>query len=75
MRGLRYDRILAGTAVALVLAAVTGAHAASTKTTVVAHKHAKVATEAPSPPPATTPVTTTADVTVAPVGSVAPMDL
>src|SRR5258707_925720 len=45
MRGLRYDRILTGTAVALVLAAVTGAHAASTKTTaVVAHKP-KVTTE------------------------------
>jgi murein L,D-transpeptidase YcbB/YkuD len=34
MRGLRYDRILAGTAVALVLAAVTGADAASTRGTV-----------------------------------------
>jgi L,D-transpeptidase YcbB len=34
MRGLRYDRILAGTAVALVLAAVTGADAASTKGTI-----------------------------------------
>jgi murein L,D-transpeptidase YcbB/YkuD len=71
MRGLRYDRILAGTAVALVLAAVTGAHAASTKTTTVAHKPAKVTAEAPSPPPATTPETTTADVTSAP----APLNL
>src|SRR5258708_10272746 len=70
-RGPGYDRILAGTAVALVLAAVTGAHAASTKTTVAAHKPAKVTTDAPSPPPATTPATTTADVT----GRPAPLDV
>jgi L,D-transpeptidase YcbB len=65
MRGLRYHRILAGTAVALVLAAVTGAHAASTKATVAA-KHAKVTTAAPATSPkeapATTAATTTADV-------------
>jgi murein L,D-transpeptidase YcbB/YkuD len=64
MRGPRYDRILAGTAVALVLAAVTGADAASTKGT-VAHPHAKVTTTvpAPSPTPAATPATTTATTT------------
>jgi murein L,D-transpeptidase YcbB/YkuD len=64
MRGPRYDRILAGTAVALVLAAVTGADAASTKGT-VAHPHAKVTTAvpAPSPTPAATPATTTATTT------------
>jgi murein L,D-transpeptidase YcbB/YkuD len=65
MRGLRYHRILAGTAVALVLAAVTGAHAASTKATVAA-KRAKVTTAAPATSPkeapATTAATTTADV-------------
>jgi len=48
MRGLRYDRILAGTAMALVLAVVTSADAASTKGT-VAHKPAKVTTAAPVP--------------------------
>jgi murein L,D-transpeptidase YcbB/YkuD len=67
---LRYDRILAGTAVALVLAAVTGAHAASPKNTlVVHHKPPKVTTEAPSQPP----VTTTADVNSAPTGG-SPLD-
>jgi murein L,D-transpeptidase YcbB/YkuD len=67
MRGPRYDRILAGTAVALVLAAVTGADAASTKGT-VPRPHAKVTTAvpAPSPTPAATPATTTADVTSEP---------
>ncbi|HEV3371704.1 MAG TPA: murein L,D-transpeptidase, partial [Xanthobacteraceae bacterium] len=71
---LRYDRILAGTAVALVLAAVTGAHAASPRNTlVVHHKPPKVTTEAPSQPPATPPVTTTADVTGAPTGG-SPLD-
>ena len=70
MRGLRYDRILAGTAVALVLAAVTGADAAPTRGTVartVAHKPAKVTAVAPAqtPAPATTP-TTTAPATTAP---------
>jgi murein L,D-transpeptidase YcbB/YkuD len=66
MRGPRYDRILAGTAVALVLAAVTGADAASTRGTV--HPHAKVATAvpAPSPTPAAPPAITTADVTSEP---------
>jgi murein L,D-transpeptidase YcbB/YkuD len=71
MRGPRYDRILAGTAVALVLAAVTGADAASTKGK-VARPHAKVTTAvpAPSPTPAATPAiataTTTGDVTSEP---------
>jgi L,D-transpeptidase YcbB len=73
MRGLRYDRILTGTAVALVLAAVTGAHAASTKNTLVTHKPPKITTEAPSPPSAAPPTTTTADVTGAP--TVAPLDV
>jgi murein L,D-transpeptidase YcbB/YkuD len=71
MRGLRYDRILAGTAVALVLGAVTGADAATTRGTVVAppgmiphvvaHKRAKVSAVAPAqtPAPVTTPVATT----------------
>jgi murein L,D-transpeptidase YcbB/YkuD len=74
MRGLRYDRILAGTAVALVLAAVTGAHAASTKATTAAHKPPKVTAQAPSPPPAAPPATTTADVTSAPA-SVPPLNV
>jgi murein L,D-transpeptidase YcbB/YkuD len=65
MRGLRHDRILAGTAVALVLAAVTGADAASTKST-VAHEPTKVTT--PGPTQAATPATTTADVTIEPAG-------
>jgi L,D-transpeptidase YcbB len=73
MRGLRYDRILTGTAVALVLAAVTGAHAASTKNTLVTHKPPKITTEAPSPPSAAPPATTTADVTGAP--TVSPLDV
>ncbi len=66
MRGLRYHRILAGTAVALVLAAVTAADAASSKGAVAA-KPAKV-TAAPvaspkeAPTPAMTATTTTADV-------------
>jgi len=68
MRGLRYDRILAGTAVALVLAAVTGADAASTKGT-VAHKLAKVTAAAPTQAPATTPATTTAAVTTEPTST------
>jgi murein L,D-transpeptidase YcbB/YkuD len=71
MRGLRYDRILAGTAMALVvLAVVTSADAASTKGT-VAHKPAKVTTVAPTPTPAETPATTTASVTTDP--TVAPV--
>jgi L,D-transpeptidase YcbB len=68
MRGLRYDRILAGTAVALVLAAVTGADAASTKGT-VAHRPAKVTTVAPTQAPATTPAATTAVVTTEPIST------
>ncbi len=75
MRGLRYDRILAGTAVALVLAAVTGADAASTRGT-VAHKPAKVTavapaqTPAPATPAAPTPAATaTADVTSDPTAT------
>jgi murein L,D-transpeptidase YcbB/YkuD len=77
MRGLRYHRILAGTAVALVLAAATGAHAASTRTTVVAPKPPKVTTAAPvaSPPPATTTATNTSDVTSEPATRVAPENL
>jgi L,D-transpeptidase YcbB len=74
MRGLRYDRILAGTAVALVLAAVTGADAASIKST-VAHKPTKVTTAVPAPGPkqaATTPAATTADVTSEPA-AIAPV--
>jgi L,D-transpeptidase YcbB len=79
MRGLRYDRILAGTAVALVLAAVTGADAAPARGTVptrVAHKPAKVTAvtpaQTPAPattPAATTPATTTADVTSDPAAT------
>ncbi|HEY6259758.1 MAG TPA: L,D-transpeptidase family protein [Xanthobacteraceae bacterium] len=60
MRGLRYDRILAGTALALVLTAVSAANAASSKGT-VAHKPATVGTATPTPP--ATPVSTTAEVT------------
>ena len=68
MRGLRYHRILAGTAVALVLAAaVTGAHAASTKGA-VAPKPAKVTTAAPATSPKEAPPTTAAT-TTADVGS------
>ena len=68
MRGLRYDRILTGTAVALVLAAVTGADAASTKST-VAHAPSKVTTAGPTQAPATT---ATADATNEP-GGIAPV--
>jgi murein L,D-transpeptidase YcbB/YkuD len=70
MRRLRYDRILAGTAVALVLAAVTGADAASTKGT-VAHAPVRVAAAVPDPSPtrAATPATTTADVTSEPAST------
>jgi L,D-transpeptidase YcbB len=73
MRGLRHDRILAGTAVALVLAAVTGADAASTKSA-VAHDPSTTTTAAPAPSPtqaatpATTAATTTVDVTNEPAG-------
>jgi murein L,D-transpeptidase YcbB/YkuD len=71
MRGLRYDRILAGTAAALVLAAVTGAHAASTKSTVVAHKPHKVTTGVPAPAPQpTTTATNSTEVTGEPTGAV-----
>jgi L,D-transpeptidase YcbB len=73
MRGLRFDRILAGTAMALVLA-VTGAHAASTKNTLATHKPPKVTTEAPSQPLVPPSATTTADVTGAPTGA-APLDV
>jgi len=57
MRGLRYDRILAGTAVALVLATVTSANAAPKAT--VAHKPANVTAAVPaaSPTEAATPAT------------------
>src|SRR5882724_10418465 len=56
MRGHRYDRILAGTtAVALVLAAATGADAASTKNT-VAHKPIKVSTPVRDPLPDPKPI-------------------
>jgi L,D-transpeptidase YcbB len=73
MRGLRYDRILAGTAVALVLAAVTAADAGSTKAT-VAHKPAKVTTAVPTASPAQpeTPATTgatTPEVSSEPTGA------
>jgi murein L,D-transpeptidase YcbB/YkuD len=77
MRGLRYDRILAGTAAALVLAAATGADAASTKS-VPAHKPIKVSTPVldplPDPKPIQTAIpassgTTTADITAEPAGS------
>jgi murein L,D-transpeptidase YcbB/YkuD len=76
MRGLRYDRIFAGTAMALVLAAATSAGATSPKST-IAHKPAKLtaAVTAPSQteaaPVAAAPATTTADITGAP-GSDAP---
>jgi L,D-transpeptidase YcbB len=59
MRGPRYDRILAGTAVALVLAAVTGANAASTRGKAT-HKPATVSTA--SPVQAATPAAATLDV-------------
>jgi murein L,D-transpeptidase YcbB/YkuD len=59
MRGPRYDRILAGTAVALVLAAVTGANAASTRGTAT-HKPATLTTA--SQVQAATPAGTTLDV-------------
>jgi murein L,D-transpeptidase YcbB/YkuD len=77
MRGLRYDRILVGTAVALVLAAATGANAASTKS-VLAHKPVKVSTPVldplPDPKPIQTAIpapsgTTNADITAEPAGS------
>ena len=76
MRGLRYDRILAGTAVALVLAAATPAGAASPKGT-IAHKPVKVTTAAAGPsqteaaPVAAAPTTTTADVSGEPGGDAA----
>jgi murein L,D-transpeptidase YcbB/YkuD len=70
MRGLRYDRIWAGTAAALVLAAATAADAASTKGTVAHKPKATTAERAPRPPQATT----TADVTSGPA-SVAPLDV
>jgi len=68
MRGLRYDRILAGTAVALVLAAVTGADAASNKNTPPrppARITGAVPTAGPThaPTPATTIPTTPATTT------------
>jgi murein L,D-transpeptidase YcbB/YkuD len=83
MRGLRYDRILAGTAVALVLAAATGADAAPTlmlhlsrtrlsiiKNTVV-HKPAKVSRPVldplPDPKPVQAATPTTPDVTADPI--------
>jgi murein L,D-transpeptidase YcbB/YkuD len=50
MRGLRHDRILAGTAVALVLAAVTAADAASTRGTVAHKPPARVSTAVQAPP-------------------------
>jgi L,D-transpeptidase YcbB len=69
MRGL-HDRILAGTAVALVLAAVTGADAASTKSP-VAQASARVTTKVTTADPtqAATPAPTAADVTNEPAGS------
>jgi murein L,D-transpeptidase YcbB/YkuD len=56
MRGLHYDRILAGTtALALVLAAATGADAASTKNT-VAHRPVRVSTPVRDPLPDPKPI-------------------
>jgi L,D-transpeptidase YcbB len=56
MRGLRYDRILAGTtAIALVLALATGADAAATKNA-VAHKPVKVSTPVRDPLPDPKPI-------------------
>ncbi|HEY4407406.1 MAG TPA: L,D-transpeptidase family protein [Xanthobacteraceae bacterium] len=66
MRGLRYDRILAGTAMALVLAMATGADAASTRGTVVVHKPAKVTTAPARTQPTVTP---TAIVTTEPTAA------
>ena len=70
MRGLRHHRILAGTAVALVLAAVTAADAASSKGAVAAKPArvtaAPVASPKEAPTPATTAPTTTADVGATP---------
>jgi murein L,D-transpeptidase YcbB/YkuD len=74
MRGLRYDRIMAGTAVALVLAAVTSADVASAKSK-AAHTPTKVTTPVPAPAPiqaampATATATTTADVTSDPAAT------
>jgi L,D-transpeptidase YcbB len=70
MRGLRHDRILAGTAVALVLAAVTAADAAPLKGPVIHRPPAKIRTvvHAPSlPEPATT--TAAPPATAAPTGT------
>jgi murein L,D-transpeptidase YcbB/YkuD len=56
MRGLRYDRILAGTtAIALVLAAATGADAAATKNLVV-HKPVRVSAPVRDPLPDPKPI-------------------
>ncbi len=66
MRGLRYDRILAGTALAVVLAAASAAQAAPLKGT-PSHKRAAVTAAAPSATPATPPAETPAPSTVAPV--------
>jgi L,D-transpeptidase YcbB len=71
MRGLRHERILAGTAVALVLAAVTAADAASTKGTVV-HKPAKVTTAVQAPATTEAPIAAPTTVTGEPA-NVAPV--
>jgi len=59
MRGLRYDRILAGTALALVFAATTGANAASIRGT-QSHKAATVAASTPTATPEPAPAPTNA---------------
>jgi murein L,D-transpeptidase YcbB/YkuD len=59
MRGPRYDRILAGTAAALVLAAITGANAASTRGRPTG---ATAAVPTASPIQAATPATPAVDV-------------
>jgi murein L,D-transpeptidase YcbB/YkuD len=69
MHGLRYDRILAGTAIALVFAATTGADAASIKST--SHKPATVAASTPaaSPETSTAPTNASADESGEPTGT------
>jgi L,D-transpeptidase YcbB len=66
MRGLRYDRILAGTAVGLALAVAANADAAPQKGMVTRKPPAVTATTPPETPP---PVSTTADVSGEPTGT------
>jgi L,D-transpeptidase YcbB len=70
MHGLRYEGILAGTAIALVFAAATSADAASIKGT-SSHKPATVATSTPTAPPETptAPTTTSSDASGGPTGA------